>query len=45
MAQQAMLDGGLRKKDRQNKATVDKISAVILLQSYLSARDIKSNRS
>jgi len=30
-----MLTGGLKKKDRQNKALVDKISATIILQSYL----------
>jgi putative Holliday junction resolvase len=35
LAHQAMLQGGLKKKDRQNKALVDKLSAVILLQSYL----------
>lgn len=35
LAKQAMIDGGLRKKQRQNKATVDKVSATIILQSYL----------
>jgi putative Holliday junction resolvase len=35
MAQQTMLDGGLNKKDRQNKALVDQISATIMLQNYL----------
>ncbi|MCL2027179.1 MAG: Holliday junction resolvase RuvX [Bacteroidales bacterium] len=35
MAFQSMIDMGLKKKDRQNKATVDKISATIMLQSYL----------
>lgn len=38
MAVQAMVLGGMKKKDRQNKAIVDKISAVILLQSYLDAK-------
>lgn len=38
LAHKAMLDGGLKKKARQNKALVDEISAVILLQSYLEAR-------
>lgn len=38
MAFQAMIDGGLKKKDRQNKATIDKISAVILLQNYLEQK-------
>ena len=35
LAHQAMIAGGLKKKDRQNKALVDKISATIILQSYL----------
>lgn len=35
LAQQTMLEGGLGKKDRQNKALVDQISATIILQSYL----------
>jgi len=30
-----MIDGGVKKKDRRNKATIDKISAVIILQEYL----------
>jgi putative holliday junction resolvase len=38
LAHQAMLEGGLKKKDRQNKALVDKISAVIILQSYLESK-------
>ncbi|NDV47374.1 Holliday junction resolvase RuvX [Paludibacter sp. 221] len=37
LAHKAMLDGGLKKKDRQNKALVDKISATIILQSYLES--------
>jgi putative Holliday junction resolvase len=36
MAFQTMIDSGLKKKDRQNKALVDEISAVILLQGYMS---------
>jgi len=38
LAHQAMLDGGLKKKERQNKALVDQISATILLQSYMESR-------
>jgi putative Holliday junction resolvase len=38
MAFQTMIDGGLNKKQRQNKALVDKISATIILQSYLYNR-------
>lgn len=40
MATQAMIDGGLKKKDRQNKALVDEISATIILQSYLQRNKI-----
>lgn len=36
MAFQTMIDSGLKKKDRQNKALVDEISATILLQGYMS---------
>lgn len=35
MAFQSMIDSGLTKKQRQNKALVDEISATIILQSYL----------
>lgn len=38
MAFQTMIDMGLGKKARANKATVDKISATIILQSYLESR-------
>lgn len=38
LAHRAMLDGGIRKKARQNKALVDEISATILLQDYMRAR-------
>lgn len=38
LAHRAMLDGGLKKKDRQNKALVDKISAVIILQTYMESQ-------
>ncbi len=36
MAFQAMIDGGLRKKQRSNKALVDEVSATIILQGYLN---------
>jgi putative Holliday junction resolvase len=32
-----MLDGGLKKKDRQNKGLVDRISATIILQTYMES--------
>ncbi len=35
MAFQTMIDSGLKKKQRQNKALLDEISATIILQSYL----------
>ena len=38
LAHQAMLEGGLRKKARQDKALVDEISATIILQSYMENR-------
>lgn len=37
LAHKAMLDGGLGKKRRQDKALVDEISATIILQSYLES--------
>lgn len=37
LAHKAMLDGGLKKKARQDKALVDKISATIILQTYLES--------
>ena len=41
LAHQAMIDGGLKKKDRQRKELVDEISATIILQSYLESRNHK----
>jgi putative holliday junction resolvase len=38
IAQQAMIKGGMKKKDRQVKANVDKISATIILQDFMSAK-------
>ena len=38
IAFQTMIDAGLKKKARQNKALVDTISATIILQSYLEQR-------
>ncbi len=43
LAMQTMIDAGLKKKDRQNKATVDRISAVILLQSFMHSRQHSNN--
>ena len=38
LAHRTMLDAGLKKKDRQNKALVDEISACIILQTYMEGR-------
>jgi putative Holliday junction resolvase len=38
MALQAMIAGGMKKKDRRNKANVDKVSAVIILQSFMESK-------
>lgn len=38
MAFQTMIDSGLKKKQRQDKALIDEISATILLQDYLSRK-------
>jgi putative Holliday junction resolvase len=38
LAHQAMLEGGLRRKARQDKALVDEISATIILQDYMRSR-------
>jgi len=40
LAHQTMLDGGLKKQARKNKALVDEISATIILQSFLESRSI-----
>lgn len=36
IAKQSMIDGGVKKKDRREKGNVDKISATLILQSFLS---------
>jgi putative Holliday junction resolvase len=38
IAHRAMLDGGMKKQDRRNKAVVDKIAATIILNDYLQSR-------
>ena len=37
LAHQAMLAGGMKRKDRQDKAVVDKIAACIILEGYLDS--------
>lgn len=39
LAHRAMIDSGIGKKARQNKALVDEISATIILQDYLQTRN------
>lgn len=39
MAFQSMIDSGLKKKDRRNKALIDEISATIILQSFMVASE------
>jgi putative Holliday junction resolvase len=41
MALRTMIDGGVKKRDRQDKSMVDKISASIILQSFLDNRSNK----
>ncbi|MEG1563626.1 MAG: Holliday junction resolvase RuvX [Bacteroides sp.] len=40
LAHRTMLEAGLKKKDRQNKALVDEISATIILQTYLESNRV-----
>lgn len=37
LAHRAMLDGGLKKTDRQDKATVDRVAAAVILNDYLQS--------
>lgn len=41
IALDTMIAGGMKKKDRRDKANVDKISATIILQSYLQHRELR----
>lgn len=38
LAHKAMIDGGMKKSERRDKASVDKISAAIILQSYMDKK-------
>ena len=44
LAHRTMLEGGLKKKSRQNKSLVDEISATIILQTYLENKRFISSR-
>lgn len=37
LAHRAMLDGGLKRMDRRDKGTVDRVSAAIILNDYLTS--------
>ena len=39
-----MIDGGLSRKQRQNKALIDTVSAVLILQNYMQKREFEKNR-
>ena len=43
LAHRAMIDGGMKKMARRDKAVVDKISATIILQSYMDSAEYKMN--
>jgi putative Holliday junction resolvase len=45
MALRTMIDGGVKKTDRQDKSMVDKISAAIILQSFLDTRSNKKENT
>jgi len=44
MARQAIIDSGIRKKGRQDKALVDTVSATIILQSWLEQRELRGDK-
>lgn len=44
IAAQTMVAGGMKKKDRQKKENLDKISATIILQSFMERRDLANQR-
>lgn len=43
IAFQAMIDGGLKKKQRQNKAMIDTVSAVLILQNFMQLTENTKN--
>jgi len=43
IAQRAMIEGGMKKSERQKKANADKISASLILQSFLIQRENQKN--
>ena len=45
IAFQTMIDGGLTRKQRQNKALIDTVSAVLILQNYMQSKEIEKTRN
>lgn len=45
IAFRAMIDGGMKKQARRNKEMIDKLSAVVILQSYLEQKQNEKNRN
>jgi putative Holliday junction resolvase len=45
LAMDAMIRGGMKKKDRQVKGNLDKLSAAIILQTYLEQLDYKKSKN
>lgn len=43
IARQAMIEGGMKKSDRQNKDNIDKISASLILQTFLEQSKRQNN--
>lgn len=41
LAHRAMIDGGMKKKQRQDKAVVDKIAATIILQGFMESLELR----
>lgn len=40
LAHRAMIDSGVKKSDRRDKAAIDRMAAVIILNGYLESRDM-----
>jgi putative Holliday junction resolvase len=45
IARQAIIDSGIRKKQRQDKTLVDTVSATIILQSWLEQRELRGDNT
>lgn len=45
LAHKAMIEGGMKKGKRQDKAVVDKIAATIILEDYLQSQEYKNRKN